>query len=53
VNKTDLYVYVPDAGGPRHSVYVELLAQGLTKDQLIAVAESGLQELPPSSTTTT
>jgi hypothetical protein len=53
VDKTDLYVYIPDAGGPQHSVYVELLAQGLTKDQLIAVAESGLQSLPPASTTTT
>jgi hypothetical protein len=51
--KSLLYVYLPDASGAGHSVYVVLLAQGLTKDQLIAVAESGLQKLPPPSTTTT
>jgi hypothetical protein len=51
--KSLLYIYIPDASDPRHSTYAVLLAQGLTKDQLIAVAESGLQALPPSSTTST
>jgi hypothetical protein len=53
VDKALLYVYLPAAAGPRHSVFLVLLSQGLTKDQLIAVAESGLQALPPSSATTT
>jgi len=53
VDKALLYVYLPAAAGPGHSVFVVLLSQGLTKDQLIAVAESGLQSLPPASTTTT
>jgi hypothetical protein len=50
--KSLLYVYIPDASDPRHSTYVVLLAQGLTKDQLIGVAESGLRKLPLSSAAT-
>jgi hypothetical protein len=37
-----LYVDIPDAAGPPQSTYLVLFAQGLTEDQLIAVAESGL-----------
>jgi hypothetical protein len=48
--KMGLYVNIPGAAGPRHEEYVVLLARGLTEDQLIAVAESGL---PPTSTTET
>ena len=37
-----LYVYIPHAAGPRQLRYVVLYAEGLTEEQLIAVAQSGL-----------
>jgi hypothetical protein len=37
-----LYVDLPDAGGPRNLAYLVLLGRGLTEQQLIAVAVSGL-----------
>jgi hypothetical protein len=45
--KMALYVNIPGAAGPRHLKYVVLYAQGLTEDQLIAVAQSGLPASPP------
>lgn len=47
-----LYVELPKADRAE-PVYLVLYAQGLTEDQLIAVAESGLPTLPPSGPTTT
>ena len=50
--KMGLYVFVPNAAGPRHSVYVTLFSTGLTENQLIASALSGLRGSPPSTTQT-
>lgn len=47
-----LYVNLPGAASSRHFEYLVLFAQGLTEDQLIAVAQSGLPALPPSTTCT-
>ena len=47
-DESTLYVELPHAGGD-----LVLLAKGLTRDQLIAVAESGLPTLPLRPTTTT
>jgi hypothetical protein len=40
--QSTLYVGLPKAGGTQNIVYLVLLARGLTEDQLIAVARSGL-----------
>ncbi len=40
--RSALYVGLPKAGGTQNTVYLVLLARGLTEDQLIAVAISGL-----------
>ncbi len=40
--KSVLYVELPNAGGPGNRAYLELFARGLTPDQLVAVAQSGL-----------
>jgi hypothetical protein len=48
-----LYVEVPNATGDGHPAYLELYAKRLTKDQLVAVAQSGLATLPLRPTTTT
>lgn len=48
-----LYVELPKADGQGRPVYLVLFSQGLTKDQLIAVAQSGLHGLPFDPTTTT
>ena len=50
--KTALYVYIPGAAGLRHLEYVVLFAKGLTEEQLVAVAQSGLPASPPSTTQT-
>ncbi|HJQ75412.1 MAG TPA: hypothetical protein VJ814_11010 [Gaiellaceae bacterium] len=50
--KSALYVNLPDADGSR-VVYLVLYARGVTEDQLIAIAESGLPTLPPSGPTAT
>jgi hypothetical protein len=46
-----LYVDLNKVGG--HLAYLVLIADGLTKDRLVAVAESGLPTLPLKPTTTT
>lgn len=51
-DKSALYVNLPNADGPR-VVYLVLYARGVTKDQLIAIAESGLPTLPPAGPTPT
>jgi hypothetical protein len=48
-----LYVELPNAAGDGRLAYLVLFAKGLTQDQLIAVAESGLPTLPLRPTTTT
>lgn len=48
-----LYVDLPNAAGDQRLVYLVLFAHGMTEDQLIAVAESGLPTLPLRATTTT
>jgi hypothetical protein len=40
--RSTLYVELPMAGGDQNHVYLLLLARGLTEDQLVAVAVSGL-----------
>lgn len=40
--KSALYVGLPKAGGTQNIVYLVLLARGLTENQLVAVAVSGL-----------
>ena len=43
----NLYVELPKAGGDAaHPIFLVLYAQGLTEDQLIAVAQSGLPGSP-------
>lgn len=44
--ESTLYVELPNAGGPGNPAYLVLLAQGLTLDQLVAVALSGLPASP-------
>ena len=44
--QSSLFVDLPKAGGDQHNVSLLLLAKGLTEDQLIAVAESGLPGSP-------
>jgi hypothetical protein len=51
-DKSTLYVNLPNADGPR-VVYLVLYARGVTKDQLIAIAESGLPTVPPAGPTPT
>jgi hypothetical protein len=51
-DKSTLYVNLPNADGPR-VVYLVLYARGVTEDQLIAIAESGLPTLPPTGPTPT
>jgi hypothetical protein len=51
--ESTLYVELPNATGDQRSAYLVLFARGLTQDQLIAVAESGLPTLPLRPTTTT
>lgn len=43
-----LYVDLPKAGGSQNLAYLVLLARGLTEDELIAVAVSGLPGAPAS-----
>jgi hypothetical protein len=43
-----LYVELPKAGGSQNLAYLVLLARGLTEDELIAVAVSGLPAAPAS-----
>jgi hypothetical protein len=50
---TTLYVELPNAAGDQRAAYLVLFAQGLTQEQLIDVAESGLPTLPLRPTTTT
>jgi hypothetical protein len=50
--KMALYVYIPGAAGPRHLEYVVLFSKGLTEEQLVAVAQSGLPASPTSTTQT-
>jgi hypothetical protein len=50
--KMTLYVNLPNADGQR-VVYLVLVSRGLSADQLIAVAESGLPTLPPAGPTPT
>lgn len=40
--QSKLYVELPKAGGDQNHVFLLLFAQGLTEDQLVAVAQSGL-----------
>lgn len=51
--QSSLFVDLPKAGGGQLKVSLLLLSQGLTEDQLIAVAESGLPTLPPAGPTST
>jgi hypothetical protein len=46
-DKSTLYVNLPNADGPR-VVYLVLYARGVTEQQLLAIAESGLPSLPPT-----
>jgi hypothetical protein len=48
-----LYVELPNATGDQRFAYLVLIAHGLTEDQLVAVAESGLPTVPLRPTTTT
>lgn len=51
--QSSLFVDLPKAGGDQHQVSLLLLAQDLTEEQLIAVAESGLPTLPSAGPTAT
>jgi hypothetical protein len=51
--KSMLYVELPNGMGDGRLVYLVLFAHGLTEDQLIAVAETGLPGLPLKPTATT
>jgi hypothetical protein len=51
-DESTLYVNLPNADGPR-VVYLVLYARGVTEQQLIAIAESGLPTLPPAGPTST
>jgi len=51
-DKSALYVNLPNADGSR-VVYLVLYARGVTEEQLIAIAESGLPTLPPAGPTPT
>ena len=52
-DEATLYVELPNATGDHRLAYLVLIARGLTEDQLVAVAESGLPALPLRPTTTT